>query len=231
MQSSVVLDTGMSVSALYGSREISRLAALTQVNRPALGRRGAEANDARTGEVRLRHSSDEVGEQVCASRRGVGGAKACGQGEREPIEQAPNAESGAFVPTIGSVYEREQKSHKTERFTSLLHYVTPEVLALAFSWLKRDAASGIDGVTWKEYETNQEEKLADLHQRLHRGGFRTLPSKRKYIPKADGRLRPLGIAALEDKIVQRAVVEVLNAIYEQDFLGFSYGCRPGAWST
>ena len=118
------------------------------------------------------------------------------------------------------------KSHKTERFTSLLHYLTPEVLALAFSWLKRDAASGVDGVTWKEYEANQQERLDDLHQRVHRGGFRALPSKRKFIPKADGRLRPLGIAALEDKIVQRAVVEVLNAIYEQDFLGFSYGFRP-----
>ena len=103
------------------------------------------------------------------------------------------------------------KEKKKEQFTALLHHVDFELLGAAFSWLKRDAAPGIDGVTWKEYEQNLEANLIDLHARVHRGAYRALPSRRKYIAKPDGRQRPLGIAALEDKIVQRAVVEVLNA--------------------
>ena len=114
-----------------------------------------------------------------------------------------------------------------ERFTALLHHVDVELLHSAYSWLKRDAATGVDGVTWQEYGQDLERKLADLHARIHRGAYRAQPSRRHYIPKPDGRRRPLGIAALEDKIVQRAMVEVLNAIYEEDFLGFSYGFRPG----
>src|SRR5439155_7158677 len=90
----------------------------------------------------------------------------------------------------------------------------------------REAAPGVDGVTSQDYEQNREANLVDLHARIQRGAYRALPSRRKYIAKPDGRLRPLGIAALEDKIVQRALVEVLNAVYEQDFLGFSYGFRP-----
>jgi len=98
---------------------------------------------------------------------------------------------------------------------------------MAFYALKRDAAPGVDGVTWTDYEADLEPRLADLHGRVHRGAYRPQPSRRTYIPKADGRQRPLAIAALEDKIVQGAVVMVLNAIYEEDFLGFSYGFRPG----
>ena len=93
--------------------------------------------------------------------------------------------------------------------------------------MQRRAAAGIDGVTWDQYETGLESNLADLYGRVQRGAYRAKPSRRQYIPKPDGRQRPLGIAALEDKIVQRAVVEILNAIYEADFLGFSYGFRPG----
>lgn len=119
------------------------------------------------------------------------------------------------------------RGNKQERFTALMHHVTVDLLWQAFHWLKRSAAPGIDGVTWHDYEENLEARLIDLHTRLHRGSYHPLPSRRKYIAKPDGRKRPLGIAALEDKIVQRAVVEVLNAIYEQDFLGFSYGFRPG----
>lgn len=119
------------------------------------------------------------------------------------------------------------KERKKERFTALYHHLTVELLRESFSWLKRDAAPGVDGVTWEDYEQHLEANLMDLHARVHRGAYRALPSRRKYIPKPDGRQRPLGIAALEDKIVQRAVVEVLNAIYEEDFLGFSYGFRPG----
>jgi group II intron reverse transcriptase/maturase len=119
------------------------------------------------------------------------------------------------------------KASKKERFTALLHHVSVELLKDAYSWLKRDAAPGVDGLTWKEYEQDLEANVVDLHARVHRGAYRALPSRRQYIAKADGRQRPLGIAALEDKIVQRALVEVLNAIYEEDFLGFSYGFRPG----
>src|SRR5271166_4375389 len=119
------------------------------------------------------------------------------------------------------------KQGKKERFTALLHYVTIDLLKDAYSWLKREAAPGVDGRTWQSYKQNLEANLVELHSRIHRGTYRALPSRRRYIPKPDGRQRPLGIAALEDKIVQRAVVEVLNAIYEEDFLGFSYGFRPG----
>jgi hypothetical protein len=119
------------------------------------------------------------------------------------------------------------RKDKRTRFTALLHHVTVALLRDGFYALKREAATGVDGVSWKEYETGLDEKLADLHRRIHRGTYRAQPSKRAYIPKADGRQRPLGIAALEDKIVQQAVVRVLSQIYEEDFLGFSYGFRPG----
>jgi len=109
----------------------------------------------------------------------------------------------------------------------LLHHVTTEALRESSYALKRKAAPGVDGVTWKEYATGLEDRLKDLHGRVHRGAYRAQPSRRVYIPKADGKQRPLGIAALEDKIVQQAVVSVLHAIYEEDFRGFSYGFRPG----
>ncbi len=102
-----------------------------------------------------------------------------------------------------------------------------DLLRDSYYALKRQAAPGVDGVTWQEYETGLEGRLTDLHNRVHRGAYRAQPSRRVYIPKADGRQRPLGIAALEDKIVQQAVVTILNQIYEVDFKGFSYGFRPG----
>jgi len=113
------------------------------------------------------------------------------------------------------------------RFTCLLHHVTVELLKEAYKALNPKATPGVDGMTWSEYGEGLEERLEDLHDRVHRGGYRARPSMRTYIHKEDGRLRPLGIAALEDKIVQLAVVWVLQAIYEEDFLGFSYGFRPG----
>jgi RNA-directed DNA polymerase len=113
------------------------------------------------------------------------------------------------------------------RFTALLHHVDVDRLRGAYRALSPTAAAGVDGETWETYGQNLEENLRDLHARVQRGAYRAKPSRRVYIAKTDGRLRPLGIAALEDKIVQRAVVEVLNAIYETDFLGFSYGFRPG----
>jgi RNA-directed DNA polymerase len=119
------------------------------------------------------------------------------------------------------------RKEKRARFTALLHHVTVQRLQDSFYALKREAAPGVDAVTWHEYETDLETKLVALHQRVHQGTYRAQPSKRADIPKADGRQRPLGLAALEDKVVQHAVVMVLNAIYEEDFLGFSYGFRPG----
>ncbi len=119
------------------------------------------------------------------------------------------------------------KEDKNAKFTALLHHVTIERLRRSFFHLKKMAAPGIDGMTWSEYRVDLEVNLIDLHGRLHRGAYRASPTRRVFIPKTDGRQRPLGIAVLEDKIVQRAVVEVLNAIYETDFLGFSYGFRPG----
>jgi RNA-directed DNA polymerase len=119
------------------------------------------------------------------------------------------------------------RERKQERFTALLHHVTVDLLRDSFLALKRQAAPGVDGVTWKEYETGLEDRVIDLHSRVHRGVYRAQASRRVYIPKADGRQRPLGVAALEDKIVQQAVVTILNEIYEVDFQGFSYGFRPG----
>ena len=119
------------------------------------------------------------------------------------------------------------RQRKKEKFTALLHHVTVDLLRDAFLALKRHAAPGADGVTWQDYEAALEGNLQDLHSRVHRGAYRALPVRRRFIPKADGKQRPLGIASLEDKIVQRATVAVLNAIYEEDFLGFSYGFRPG----
>jgi len=117
------------------------------------------------------------------------------------------------------------KKDKKAKFTALLHHITIDKLTAAFFALKKNAASGVDGLTWKEYEEDLEENLKSLHQRAQNGSYRAKPSRRVYIPKTDGKLRPLGVAALEDKILQRALVEILNAIYETDFLGFSYGYR------
>lgn len=129
-------------------------------------------------------------------------------------------------PGLERVRERAKRSKK-ERFTSLLPHVDAELLLWAYKRLKRDASPGVDQWTWTEYGKQLEENLIDLHGRLHRGSYRALPSRRVFIEKDDGRRRPLGVASLEDKILQRALVAVLNAVYEVDFLGFSYGFRPG----
>ena len=137
------------------------------------------------------------------------------------------AQQRASVPPGLDRVRQAARQRKKEKFTTLLHHVTVERLREAFHALRRKAAPGVDGVRWVDYEVGLEDKLKDLHERVHRGTYHALPSRRRYIPKPDGKQRPLGIAALEDKILQRAVVEVLNAIYEEDFIGFSYGFRPG----
>lgn len=118
------------------------------------------------------------------------------------------------------------RQRKKEKFTALFHHISPEMLRAAFYVLRRDAAAGVDGMTWRTYEADLDQRIADLHSRVQRGAYRALPSRRTYIPKSDGQQRPLAVAALEDKIVQRATAAVLNQIYEEDFLGFSYGFRP-----
>jgi RNA-directed DNA polymerase len=167
-------------------------------------------------------------------------ANEAGRPAEEPVEPRvgakENAEQGGTLRTPG----REGASHglervrqtarlkKEERFTALLHHVDGDQLREAYFALKREAAPGVDGVTWEDYGGDGlEARLEGLRGRVHSGSYRAQPSRRRFIPKPDGRQRPLGIAALEDKIVQRALVEVLNAIYEEDFLGFSYGFRPG----
>jgi len=162
--------------------------------------------------------------------------------ERSAAEPAePRAEtkgnasqqSTGRMPSRGSVEQalerirRTARERKKERFTTLLHHVSIEHLEDAFYELKENAAAGVDGLTWRTYEADLDRHVEDLHARLHRGAYRPQPGRRVYIPKPDGGQRPLAVAALEDKIVQRATAAVLNAIYEEDFLGFSYGFRPG----
>ena len=157
----------------------------------------------------------------------------------EPAEPRAEAEGNASQQSTCRAQDRESVSQalerirrtarqrKKEKFTALFHHLSTDLLENAFDELKEDAAAGVDGLTWKEYDADLARNLEALHVRLHRGVYRALPSRRAYIPKPDGRQRPLAVAALEDKIVQRATVAVLNAIYEEDFLGFSYGFRPG----
>lgn len=173
------------------------------------------------------------------SIRAMNSANNLGQPGAESMEQREGTKGNTNHPPTRRTQCRESvssglarvrqvaKVRKKERFTALLHHVTVKALKAAFAALKRHAAPGVDGLTWADYEENREANLRDLHARVQRGTYRALPSRRTYIPKSSGQQRPLGVAALEDKIVQRAVAEVLSAIYEEDFLGFSYGFRPG----
>jgi len=146
-----------------------------------------------------------------------------GKAGQQSTRRAQNRES---VSQALDRIRQAARQRKKERFTALFHHISLDLLRMAFLDLKRNAAPGVDGLTWQDYEADLDRNLTDLHDRVHRGAYRALPSRRRYIPKADGRQRPLAIAALEDKIVQRATVTVLNAIYEEDFLGLSYGFRP-----
>ncbi|MBU6298153.1 MAG: group II intron reverse transcriptase/maturase [Alphaproteobacteria bacterium] len=150
-------------------------------------------------------------------------AEAKGNADQQSMRRAQDRES------VSQALERIRQAarqRKKERFTTLLHHISTEQLRTAFFELKRSAAPGVDGRRWQDYGADLESNLAELHDRVQRGAYRALPSQRRYIPKSDGRQRPLAVAAIEDKIVQRAAAAVLNAIYEEDFLGFSYGFRP-----
>jgi retron-type reverse transcriptase len=136
------------------------------------------------------------------------------------------AQNGYGVSQGLTGVRRVARERKQERFTSLLHHLTVDLLRCSYYALKRKAAPGVDGMRWPEYEEELEGRLIDLHSRIHLGTYRAKPVRRTYIEKEDGRQRPLGIASLEDKIVQQALVTILEAIYEEDFKGYSYGFRP-----
>src|SRR5947209_8492414 len=154
-----------------------------------------------------------------------------GRGLAEGNLRQQNASRTPSRSDAPSALERVRQAagkDKKLRFTALLHHIyNLETLRMAYFSLKKEAAPGVDGETWRHYGEELERNLQDLSEGLKRGAYRAKPVRRVFIPKADGRQRPLGVPALEDKIVQRAAVEVLNAIYETDFLGFSYGFRPG----
>ena len=192
----------------------------------------------------MMHGHEKSDPSIVASRTNAEGthrgkpANEGGGPSEERVERREGAEGNAIGRGKRRTLSRESLSHgldrvreaakrNDQRFTALLHHIDVELLETAQGLLRKAASAGVDGVSWEDYGEGLENKLKDLHDRIHRGAYRAQPSRRVYIPKRDGRERPLGIAALEDKLVQRALVEVLNAIWEEDFLGFSYGFRPG----
>ena len=187
-----------------------------------------------TADMNANRKSDES--VVPATSANNGAAEAPAESAEERGSAKRNAEQAALRRTLGRTKRKSRGLHGvreaarkdgTLKFIALLHHVNEDCLTEAFFNLKKTAAVGVDGITWHEYERNMKVNIADLHDRIHRGAYRAKPSRRAWIPKPDGRLRPLGIASLEDKVVQQAVLWVLQSIYEQDFLGFSYGYRPG----
>src|SRR6202142_3373440 len=180
---------------------------------------------------------DERGKSDSAVRA-VKPANKAERSAAELVEQRAGTKGNADQQSTRRAQERESvsqarggirqaaKQRKKEKFTTLFHHISVELLRLWFFEIKKDAAPGVDGLTWQDYESDLDRKIDDLHDRVQRGAYRAQPSRRLYIPKPDGRQRPIAIAALEDKIVQRATAAVLNTIYEEDFLGFSYGFRP-----
>jgi RNA-directed DNA polymerase len=170
----------------------------------------------------LSRSPNNAARAVAEAAEGSGLAKG-----NATSKTRPGFNAGVSVPSALDRVRRIAQQDREARFVSLLHHVDVDRLRAAYWALKPKAAAGVDGVTWGDYGQELEANLQDLHARVHRGSYRARPSRRAYILKPDGRQRPLGVASLEDKILQRAVVEVLNAVYEADFLGFSYGFRPG----
>jgi RNA-directed DNA polymerase len=181
------------------------------------------------------HAAEESDRDVVPMNQPNKGAPVpaeAGEGRPRPKEntgqpRTPPAQNGERVSQGLNGVRQAARERKQERFTTLLHHLHVDLLKASYYALKRKAAPGVDGMTWREYEDGLPDRLTDLHSRIHRGAYRAQPSRRVYIPKADGKQRPLGIASLEDKIVQQAVVAILNQIYEVDFRGFSYGFRPG----
>ena len=180
----------------------------------------------------MKKSDEPVGAMKQANKREQSRAESAeqrGSTKRNPGSQTTcRTQCRESVPPAADRIRQAAERNPKERMTALLHHITPEALEAAFYALRKDAAAGVDGTMWREYEEGLEGRLLDLHGRVHAGTYRALPVRRAEIPKPDGGTRPLGIAALEDKIVQKAVVDViLTPIYEVEFLGFSYGFRPG----
>src|SRR6202166_4693082 len=193
--------------------------------------RSAKAKS-RTADMHVPEKSDCVVVPVNQPNKGGQPSAEVGEGRAQTKENIVQShmhptQSGKRMSQGLDGVRKVAKERKQERFTALLHHLNVDLLRDSFYALQRKASPGVDGVTWQEYETGLEDRLVDLHSWVHRGAYRAKPSRRVYIPKADGRQRPLGIAAVEDKIVQQAVVTILNQIYEVDFKGFSYGFRPG----
>jgi RNA-directed DNA polymerase len=211
---------------MHENRETSR------APRSRQGRGRSEQAQSRTSDMHAVEESDRATVPMNQPNKEGQPSAEVGEGRARAKENivrshtSPTQSGERVSQGLGGVREAAQR-RKQERFTALLHHVTVDLLRDSFFALKRQAAPGVDGVTWQEYETGLEDRLIDLHSRVHRGTYRAQPSRRVYIPKTDGQQRPLGIAALEDKIVQQAAVTILNQIYEVDFQGFSYGFRPG----
>lgn len=215
----------MSGSHLHGSSEISSVSG-------AIGPDGAGKVNDRNPVIDAGEKSDtpivlkklpNKGDDPAEAMEGRGVAK--GNANETPASRTQCRDKSASMGLEG-VRDAARRNRKL-RFTALLHHVTPSLLVESFYVLRKQAAAGVDGVTWHDYESQLYGRVHELHREIHTGAYRAQPSRRVHIPKADGKLRTLGIAALEDKIVQQAVATVLNAIYEQDFLGFSYGFRQG----
>lgn len=215
----------MSGSLSYGSSEISSVSGAVRPDRagkvndrkPAI--HADEKSDTPIVPVKLPNEGDnleEVMEERGVTRRNADESPA-------PRTQSRNKSASTGLEGVREAARRNRRL----RFTALLHHVTPSLLVESFYALRKQAAAGVDGVTWHDYESQLHGRVHDLHREIHTGAYRAQPSRRVHIPKADGKMRPLGIAALEDKIVQQAIATVLGAIYEQDFLGFSYGFRQG----
>jgi RNA-directed DNA polymerase len=201
-------------------------------SQPNQDRDQSEKANRRTADRHVSEESDRAIVPVSLSNKEGETSAEMGEGRARTKENiAPShtrpTQSGNRVSQGLSGVRQVAKERRQERFTALLHHMNVNLLRDSFYALKRQAAPGVDGVRWKEYEAGLEGRLADLHSRIQRGVYRAQASRRVHIPKADGRQRPLGIATLEDKIVQQAVVTILNEIYEVDFQGFSYGFRPG----
>ena len=179
------------------------------------------------GEVRLRHSSCEAGEQSRATGCGAGGAKGGDQGECGPAKHAPDTGPGKRVTGAGPHTASSKAEEEGEVHRAAAPHQRRTACGRRSSRSSENAAAGVDGVTWRDYEADLERKLADLHARVHRGAYRALPSRRVYIPKPDGRQRPLAVAALEDKIVQRAVVDGAERDLRGGLPRVQYGFRPG----
>src|SRR5262250_1772168 len=193
--------------------------------------RSAKARS-RTADMHVLEKSDCAVVPVNQPNKGGRSSAEAGEGRAQTKENIAQphmhpTQSGKRMSQGLDGVRKVARERKQERFTTLLHHLTIELLRDSFYALQRKASPGVDGVTWQEYETGLGDRLVDLHNRVHRGTYRAKPSRRVFIPKADGRQRPLGVAALEDKVVQQAVVTILNQIYEVDFKGFSYGFRPG----